>query len=74
MVVMSVDVPRCRVGLSLKRLQQDPLTETLDSIQWRETTQVQTLRVVVCGAIVRLLRRVHTRWEHTGYWLMRWRL
>ncbi|KAF8063820.1 transposon TX1 protein [Scenedesmus sp. PABB004] len=35
--VVSVDVPRCRVGLSLKQMQKDPLRETMDSIQWRET-------------------------------------
>eukprot|EP00882_Tetradesmus_deserticola_P012151 GHRQ01012874.1.p1 GENE.GHRQ01012874.1~~GHRQ01012874.1.p1 ORF type:complete len:169 (+),score=55.32 GHRQ01012874.1:67-573(+) len=37
-MVLSVDVARCRVSLSLKRLQRDPLQTTLDSIQWGETT------------------------------------
>eukprot|EP00775_Hariotina_reticulata_P002183 gene2183-2501_t len=37
--VVSIDIPRCRVGLSLKQLQQDPLLTTMDSIQWRETAQ-----------------------------------
>lgn len=36
---MSVDIPRCRVALSLKQMQSDPLRETMDSIQWRETGQ-----------------------------------
>eukprot|EP00879_Flechtneria_rotunda_P022133 GHRR01023354.1.p2 GENE.GHRR01023354.1~~GHRR01023354.1.p2 ORF type:complete len:167 (+),score=48.25 GHRR01023354.1:875-1375(+) len=38
--VVSVDIARCRVGLSLKQLQQDPLQTTLDSVQWKETAQV----------------------------------
>lgn len=37
--VVSIDVPRCRVGLSLRQMQQDPLQTTMDSIQWRETVQ-----------------------------------
>ncbi|WIA42416.1 hypothetical protein OEZ86_008414 [Tetradesmus obliquus] len=36
--VVSVDVSRCRVSLSLKQMQRDPLQTTLDSIQWGETT------------------------------------
>lgn len=38
--VVSVDIPRCRVALSLKQMQRDPLQTTMDSIQWRETTQM----------------------------------
>lgn len=37
--VVSVDVPRCRVGLSLKQLQADPLRETMDSIAWHDTAE-----------------------------------
>lgn len=37
--VVSVDIPRCRVGLSLKQMQSDPLRETMDSIQWKTTEQ-----------------------------------
>ena len=37
--MVSVDIPRCRVGLSLKQMQSDPLRETMDSIQWKETEQ-----------------------------------
>lgn len=37
--VVSVDVPRCRVGLSLRQMQQDPLQTTMDSIHWKETVQ-----------------------------------
>jgi ribosomal protein S1 len=36
--VVSVDISRCRVSLSLKQMQRDPLQTTLDSIQWGETT------------------------------------
>lgn len=38
--VVSVDVPRCRVGLSLKAMQSDPLRETMDSIQVRRGVRV----------------------------------
>lgn len=37
--VVSVDTLRCRVALSLKQMQSDPLQETMDSIQWRESEQ-----------------------------------
>lgn len=33
---MSVDVPRCRVALSLRQMSADPLRGTLDNLQWRE--------------------------------------
>ena len=34
--VVSVDVPRCRVALSLRQMSADPLRGTLDNLQWRE--------------------------------------
>eukprot|EP00878_Enallax_costatus_P016899 GHUV01017740.1.p1 GENE.GHUV01017740.1~~GHUV01017740.1.p1 ORF type:complete len:319 (+),score=68.77 GHUV01017740.1:161-1117(+) len=37
--VVSVDVPRCRVALSLRQMQKDPLQTTMDSIQWKDTVQ-----------------------------------
>eukprot|EP00877_Chromochloris_zofingiensis_P014384 jgi/Chrzof1/919/Cz01g33180.t1 len=35
--VLDVDVSRCRVSLSLKQMQQDPLKETIDSLTWVES-------------------------------------
>jgi len=37
--VISVDAERCRVGLSLKQLQDDPTKATMDKLEWTETDQ-----------------------------------
>ena len=34
-----MDAERCRVGLSLKQLQDDPTKATMDKLEWTETDQ-----------------------------------
>jgi ribosomal protein S1 len=41
--VMGVDAARRNVSLSLRALQQDPLTETIESIEWRDTSEVRII-------------------------------
>lgn len=54
--VASVDLPRCRIALSLRAMQADPLRETMDSLQWRESEgalpEIQQVRARLAGGAV----------------------
>ncbi|KAI8475819.1 MAG: hypothetical protein J3K34DRAFT_464443 [Monoraphidium minutum] len=48
MKVIGVDKARRNVSLSLRAMQKDPLTETIESLEWRTTTEVpaEIIRIV----------------------------
>jgi len=57
--VIDVDASKCRLGLSLKQMQPDPIKVTLDKVEWGPTTSM-------APEIQRLMDRLRQQVEVTG--------
>lgn len=57
--VIGIDTSRHNVSLSMRALQKDPLTETIESLEWRATKEVRARRGEAGAPVGNRLTRVH---------------